>query len=148
MYGKVMSISDDLIIPYFIHCTEIPLPKIDSLQQKLKQGTNPKDLKEKLAIAITELYWGKKGADAGQKYFEKVIKQKSAPAKIQVVKVKKKDILEILKETGLAQSKAEARRLIQQKGVKIDGKTVETETVEVKSGQKIQKGKRQWVEIE
>jgi len=147
MYGKIMSIQDQLIIPYFTHCSETPLSEIKKYQEYLEKGTNPRDIKEQLAMAVTELYWGTAEAKRGKEYFDLVIRDKSVPAEIKKVKVKTTNIVEVLAETGLAKSKGEARRLIKQGGIKIDQQVVSSEQEKIKSGQVIQKGKRDWLKI-
>ena len=148
MFGKVMSISDDLIIPYFTHCTEKSLTEIKDLEQRLGSGENQRDLKEELALTITELYWGKKKAKEAQEYFITVFQNKSAPAKIKKIAVKSTNIVEVLTEIKLARSKTEARKLIDQGGIKINGQVIKKYDTPVKSGNQIQKGKRKWLEIE
>ncbi|MFH1597941.1 MAG: tyrosine--tRNA ligase [Patescibacteria group bacterium] len=148
MFGKVMSINDELIIPYFEHCTELPLVQIKELQQQLKRGKNPKDIKEELAKAITKIYWGAKGTDIGQGHFQKVIREKTAPTDLKTIKVTSSTVLLVLAETKLVKSKGEARRLITQGGIKLNGQVIKSPDQKVKSGDILQKGKREWLKIE
>ena len=147
MFGKIMSISDDLIIPYFIHCTRVALDKITDYQQQIKEGTNPRDIKLKLAYAITKLYCKEEGASEGKKHFQTVFQNKEVPDDIVEKKISSEDIISALVETELAPSKSEAGRLIKQGGVKINQEIVKSEKTKVKKGDIVQKGKREFVKI-
>ncbi len=121
MYGKIMSIPDNLIFNYFELLTNTSLPEIKKIRESKK---NPKYLKIELAEKIVEIYHGEKAAQKAEKEFEKIFKKKETPSKIPAFRTGKKEIsiLNLLVETKLAVSKSEAKRLILQKGVKIDGK--------------------------
>ncbi len=144
MYGKIMSWPDGLIILGFELCTRIPMDEV-------KKITNPRDAKAKLAREIVKIYHGEKLAREAEKEFEKVFKDKQLPSKIPEIKVAEKNlpILDLLIKTKIILSKSEAKRLILQKGVKIDGKTEEDwqKIVEIKKGMVIQVGKRKFVKI-
>ncbi|HEV8600994.1 MAG TPA: tyrosine--tRNA ligase [Patescibacteria group bacterium] len=146
MFGKVMSINDELIIKYFEYATRIPMDEVKELEKKLKNGTNPRDIKKRLAEEVVTLYHSSKQAKAASAEWEKVFSNKEKPSEIQDVNVKSGNIIDVLVETKLASSKSEAKRLIEQKGVKIDD-AIATETSSVKSGDLIQVGKRKFVKI-
>ncbi|MGB9743579.1 MAG: tyrosine--tRNA ligase [Minisyncoccales bacterium] len=148
MFGKVMSLSDDLIISYFEHCTRVPMEQIQKYNEELKRGTtNPRDIKMELAYEITKLYWGEKKAFLAKDYFIKVFQKKEIPSQIREVKLANKNIVEVLTLSGLAKSRSEARRLIQQKSIEINGQTITSIDEIVKPGSVIQKGKRHFVKI-
>jgi tyrosyl-tRNA synthetase len=152
MYGKVMSIKDELMPEYFELSAFAPLSEVEEIKAGLKnKKINPRDLKKKLARKITALYHGEKAALAAENEFERIFKEKKVPSNIPAVRVKKKEIpvLDLLVEAKLAGSKAEARRLINQKGVKIDGK-VENDwkaVINPKKGMIIQAGKRKFIRL-
>ena len=148
MYGKVMSIDDNLIIKYFMHCTEVPLDQIREYEELLKnKNTNPRDIKAVLAFQITKLYWGKNGAQDGQNYFDSVIRKKEIPPDIKEIKVVSGNIVAVLVDSGLVKSKSEARRVMESSGLKINGKIVKNLDFKPESGSVIQKGKRGFVKI-
>ncbi|MCE9628634.1 MAG: tyrosine--tRNA ligase [Candidatus Vogelbacteria bacterium] len=148
MFGKVMSLRDDLIGKYFEHCTTLPVAEVKKYQQQLEQGEiNPRDLKEILALEITKLYHGEEGAKEGQQYFQTVFRDKGLPEEIPEVKVTSANILDVLVETGLVESKSEARRVIDQGGVRMNDEVVKSVDVEVTPEAIIQKGKRQVVKV-
>jgi len=146
MFGKIMSIPDDLIFDYFKLLTRTSLPEIEKIKK-----LNPRDAKAALAQEIVRIYHGKKAAEAAEKEFERVFKERKLPSRIRGIEIKeeKLNILEFLVKTKLASSKSEAKRLILQKGVKIDGKIEENwrGTVQIKKGMIIQVGKRKFVRL-
>jgi len=148
MFGKVMSIPDELIISYFEHCTRVPAKQIKEYIQQLKADTvNPRDIKMKLAEEIATIYWEKIKAQEAKENFNLIFQKKEIPNKILEQKSANKDIIDVLLESGLVHSKGEARRLIEQKGIKINEKTIDSIDQIVKSGDIIQKGKRHFLKI-
>ena len=114
MYGKVMSIKDELIPEYFLLATKIEMPN----------EKDPMLLKKALAFQIvTELHSVREARQA-QEYFEATFQQKQTPQDLVTVTVTGNNIIDILVETKLASSKSEAKRLIEQGGVRIDQKVV------------------------
>lgn len=151
-YGKIMSIKDELISDYFELCTQLPLKEVRRIARDLKnKKVNPRDLKAKLAREIVSLYHGKAVARKAEKEFEKVFKKKEIPSKIPTLKIKraKLPILGLLVRAKLVSSKSEAKRLILQRGVKIDGKVQKNwkKIVEIKKGLIVQVGKRKFVKL-
>lgn len=151
-FGKLMSIRDELIPQYLELCTRLPMEEIKKDIQLLETGQiNPRDLKRKLAREVVSLYHGKEMAEKAQREFDLVFREKKPPSEIPEVKIKEKNIniLELLLKTKLANSKSEAKRLISQKAVKIDGELKENwrEVVEIKKGMVIKVGKRKFVKI-
>ena len=152
MYGKIMSLKDELILQYFRLCTEVPEEEIREIEENLKlKKTNPRDAKTKLAREIVRVYYGKKVATKAEKEFERIFKGKKLPAKIPKISLgeKKLNILDLLAKTKLAPSKSEAKRLILQKGVKVDGETAADwrMIIQIKKGMIIQIGKRKFLKL-
>ncbi len=150
MFERIMSLSDDLIISYFLHCTRISVEEIKEYQKQLKNRVvNPRDIKMKLALEITKIYWGKKKALAAQNFFITVFQKKETSVQLPFPKMKltNKKIIDILILSGLAKSKSEVSRLIKQKGIRIDGKIVKSSEEIVKKDNLIQKGKRHFLKI-
>lgn len=146
MFGKIMSIPDHLIFDYFELLTRVPLVEIRKMRK-----LNPREAKLKLAKEIVSMYWGEKVAQLAQREFERVFKEKKLPAKIPEIKIKDRalNILDLLVKTKLAPSKSEAKRLILQRGVKINGKIQDNwrKICQIKKGQILQVGKRKFVKI-
>lgn len=134
-YGKIMSIKDELILDYFKLCTRISLKKIKELEKDLKaKNVNPRDLKSRLAKKIVEIYHGKTAAKKAEKEFNRVFKEKKVPSKMPVFIVPQESypVLKLLVELNLAQSKSEAKRLIEEGGVKIIKPTIDNKQLTIK----------------
>jgi len=146
LYGQVMAQPDEMIEILFTHNTLLPLNEIKEI---IKQ--NPRDAKMKLALEITKIFHGEKKALGAENNFIKVFQEKKQPDKIEEFKTKKSkiDIVDLLCSSGLTKSKSEAKRLIQQKGIKINGEIIEKEgEIEInKSGIVLQRGKRLFKKI-
>jgi tyrosyl-tRNA synthetase len=150
MFGKVMSVNDELIEKYFRLCTAIPLPEIAQHMAIIKEGGNPKEVKMILAKEIVRIYHGADAAEKAQEYFTNVFTNKQAPEEAEVVEVSKgQGIGAALKNAGIVASSSEWTRLVDGGGVtyaetaeKItDSKLVATEDVYLKVG------KRKFVKI-
>jgi len=144
MYGKIMSWPDEMVDLAFELCADISL-------KELKKIVNPRDKKARLAREIVGICHSKKAALRAEKEFEKIFKKKELPTIIPEIKIKEKtlNILDLLVRTKLVASKSEARRLILEKGVRIEGKTKDDwkEKIEIKKGMVIQIGKRKFIKI-
>lgn len=153
MYGKVMSIKDELIVPYFELCTNLPGKEIREIEINLKRGDNPKEYKSQLAKEIVKIYHGVKAADLAAVEFDRVHKNKELPRDLPTVKLpasgKTMPLIELLVYTKLASSKSAAKRLVEQGGVKIDGQLVKNwqEVVGLRSDMLIQVGPRKFVKL-
>lgn len=153
MFGKIMSMKDGLIVDYFESTTRIPLEEVSEVKKALKNKTlNPRNAKALLAREIVQMYWGKNKAQAAEKEFNKVFKEKKPPSKMPTLKPEKKtmNILELLLQAELVRSRSEAKRIIRQKGVKIDGKIKNNcqENISLKEGMIMQVGKRKFIKIQ
>ena len=152
MYGKIMSLSDDLIIRYFELCTYLAGEEIKAIKKQLASGVNPRDLKMKLAREIVKAYHGGQKAEEAENCFIKTFQKKEAPDEIAEIKLKIENwkLADLLGELKLVVSKGEARRLIEQGGIKVDGETVNDINTEIKITKKgilLQRGKRQFVKV-
>lgn len=146
MFGKVMSINDNLIKKYFVLATRVTLPEIEEV---LKLG-NPRDQKLILAEEITKLYHGEKKAVTGKEAFINQFSKGELPEDIQIKTLPASvvTISEAAMLAGLVVSKGEARRLIEQGGIKLDGQTVKEDKITITNiEQLLQVGKRKFVKI-
>lgn len=117
IYGKVMSLNDELINRYFLLATNLPADKIPS-------AGHPMDLKKQLAWQIVSELHDSAAADSAQAEFASTFQQGRTPSDIPEFKVISSDIIDILVETKLASSKSEARRLVEQGGVSLDDEKI------------------------
>ena len=146
MFGKVMSLKDELIIKYFILTTRVSMSEIEKYQKELTSG-NPRDYKIKLAFEIVRFYHSENDAREAQEYFIKTFSKKETPETMPVISPSNYDILTALVESGLSPTKSEARRLIEQKGVKLNEDVVDDIKKTIQKDDIIQKGKRFFVKI-
>jgi len=145
MFGKVMAVKDELVSKYFKLCTGISDEELAALPK------NPRELKLRLAVEITTLYHGAKAAEAAKQNFIQVFSNKGIPNDIPTVVIASHGItlVDLLVEADLVTSKSEARRLIEQGGVKINEvrKSDPTETIAITDGMVVQVGPRRFVRI-
>jgi len=148
MFGKLMSLKDELITEYFEIFTPIPFVLIQKYKKLIK--TQPMEMKKKLAWEIVKMYHGKKEADNAQEEFEKVFQKGQLPEEVRTLKLKEGswDIIDLLMKTELIKSKSEAKRLIAQKAVEIDGKLqTPNSKLQTKDGMIIRVGKKRFIKI-
>ena len=150
-YGKTMSISDDMIVKYFRLAADADDDKVESVEKILADGkTNPRDVKRELGRAIVELYHGADAAQAAEQHFDKIIVQKDIPDEMDEIELNSDQLLvEVIANAGLTKSKGEARRLIKQNAVKLDGETCSDINHTLTVGEKviIKVGKRRFIKV-
>ncbi len=151
MFGKLMSIPDNMITRYYSLLTDVSADELNKMDEQIAAASvNPRDLKMKLAHTITAEYHGTSGADAAQADFINVVSNKGIPEDIQTVEIdNNKPILDLIVELGFTTSKGEAKRLIQGGGVKLDGDKISEIGFILKnlSGAVLQAGKRKFVKL-
>jgi tyrosyl-tRNA synthetase len=153
MYAKVMAITDDVIIDYFILGTKTPMQDIRDIEKELKAGKHPMEVKKRLAYDIVAELYSRENAHEAQEHFKKTVQQKELPTEIPVITVSKNEnlfiITDLLIKTGMAESKAEAKRLVEQGGVEIDNeKVMETnQEIAIEDETILKVGKRKFVKI-
>tara|TARA_Y100001970_G_scaffold124890_1_gene154625 strand:+ start:14095 stop:15300 length:1206 start_codon:yes stop_codon:yes gene_type:complete len=151
MYGKIMSISDDLMFKYYNLVTSIGLKEIEDYKLMLKTDKiNYRDLKRKLAREIISIYYDSAAASKAEQHFIDVFVKKVAPDDIKMVKVDKTiKLVEFLLEQNLVSSKGECKRLIKQSGIKLDDVPLNDIQYEIKPGSSmtIKVGKRKFIKV-
>ncbi|MZG52758.1 MAG: tyrosine--tRNA ligase [Nitrospinae bacterium] len=154
MFGKVMSISDDLMWRYYELLSQVSTDELRSMQEKAKSGAlNPKNAKMQLAKELVTLYHTPELAEAASSEFENVFKKKNLPEDIPVITgwgSEKRNICNILKENKLTDSTSAARRLIQQGSVSVNGEKISDVNQEFPGNQEfmIKVGKKRYLKIE
>lgn len=124
MFGKVMSMGDDLIVKYFIHCTRVPMGEVLEVEKEMENGVlNPRDAKLQLAREIVTIYHGEDAARDSHTYFISTFSKKEIPEDVAEVSIASDGVklTEFLMMAKLATSNADARRKIEQGGVSVDG---------------------------
>ena len=157
MFGKVMSIPDDMIIRYFELLTDISIERLDQMKEKLASDDfNPMQLKKELAHEIVEEYHSEEDAVKARQEFESVFSKGNLPEDIPVIEIAESDleegelwIVKLVAATGLVDSNSQARRMIKQGAVTIDDKKYEKINLDIKVEDEmiIQIGKRRFAKI-
>lgn len=154
MYGRTLSIPDSLIYDYFLLTTDVPISELVKIKKELDdKSVNPRDIKRRLAREIVTLYHSHDDAVSAEKEFDKIFVKKDIPDEIEERAYGIPDtgvsILQLLSDTDLASSKSEARRLVEQGGVSIDGEKISDSKAIIKANKPItvKVGKRRFLKI-
>jgi tyrosyl-tRNA synthetase len=160
IYGKVMSIPDTLILHYFELVTDVPDEELEEFKKELDHDTvNPMTLKKRLAREIVTQLYDQKAANEAEEHFVRVFQQRELPKEIDELLISFKDlsprqmevtpvdISKLIVVIGLAKSRSEANRLIEQGAVEIDGERLTNYTHHIKSGSIIKVGKRRVAKV-
>jgi len=148
LYGQIMSQPDEMIELLFINNTYLPLDEIE----KIKKMENPRDAKMRLAFEITKIFHGEKTAQKAEKHFIRVFQKKQIPEKIPQLFTSSvsENIVDLLCRAKLAPSKSEAKRLIAQGAIKLNGEKILNPEEKINLVDKeiiLQKGKRQFLRV-
>ncbi len=153
MFGKVMSISDDLMWNWYDLLSLRGNDEIATLRRECAEGRNPRDAKVLLAKEIVTRFHNASAADAAEAEFNNRFRAGAVPDDIESVEVESVDgqigVAAMLKAAGMVESNGEANRNIDQKGVRINGETVTDRGLKIKAGETltVQVGKRRWKRI-
>ena len=149
MYGKVMSVPDAAMSKYYRLVTRFSPHEIDDIEKAVAAGTmHPRDAKMRLAREITSIFYGDAAADAAQENFVKMFQQKEVPDEMPEYSLKVGEtVLDVILAAGMAESKSKARSLIDQKGVRLDGETLERGDVPFPHPGVLQVGKRRFLRV-
>jgi tyrosyl-tRNA synthetase len=152
MFGKIMSIKDELIPEYFTLATDVPLSRVSEIEKELKNGQNPMEIKKKLALTIVSQFFDENEAKIAEDNFKKTVQDKEIPENIATVKVVNNEPLsKVVLEKGLVSSMSEWKRLIEQYGVSYNDEKITNPfitTKELASGGVLKLGKRVFLKIE
>ena len=161
MYGKVMSLPDGLMMQYFEYLTDVPDEELEEMRRDLDaQSVNPMELKKRLAREITGQFHGGEETTKAEEHFERVVQRKEVPEEVKLYPVRYGthelpvtsnalmiDIPDALVVTSTVRSRSEAKRLIDQGAVEIDGQRIDSEKVELREGSVIRVGRRRFIKI-
>ncbi len=151
IFGRTLSISDELILSYFELATDISTEGLIEVDTRLQSGENPMDLKRQLARDIVTLYHSSEAAQAAEAEFDRIFVEGDEPKEIDEYVVEKSPVavLTVMHNAGLISSKREGRRLIEQGGVKVDGEKISDINVEinVEKPRILRVGKRKFLKL-
>ena len=149
MYGKLMSIPDLAMGRYMRLATRWSPHEIEKLEKELEAGSvHPRDIKMKLAREITSIFYGDEDAHGAEEAFIRMFQQKEIPAEMPEHTLKSgQTVLDVILDAKLAASRSEARRLLDQKGVRLNGETIERGDVAFPHPGVLQVGKRKFLRV-
>ena len=151
MYGKTLSIPDEIILSWFTLAADAADAVLEEVKNRLNDTSiNPMDTKRELARKIVELYYDKEKAIEAENYFNNITVSKGIPEDIQEYHIEKEDLLvNVILDSGLLSSKSEARRMIKQSAVRIDGEVVEDIQLTLSPGEDriLKVGKRRFLKV-
>lgn len=154
MFGKLMSISDELMLKYYELLSDISLDKLRILKEEICNGSvHPRDAKVNFAKEIITRFHSKEAADAAHENFDKMFRDKEVPEDIEVVTIKKSEtgtwLPKLLSTIGMVTSTSEGKRMVQQGGVHINGVKVISEeiTLDAVNELTIKVGKRKFKKV-
>lgn len=152
MYAKVMAINDDVILQFFVLATNVPLSEIEHIEDHLNAGKNPLEIKKELAKAIVSELYSQEQAKAAEERFEKTVQKKELPEDVPTFEMKPDEhlvVTDLLVRAGLAASKSDAKRLVDQGAVEVDSDLVDSPFEEIvpEDNMLIKAGKRNYVRI-
>ncbi|MFA9453649.1 MAG: tyrosine--tRNA ligase [Candidatus Aminicenantaceae bacterium] len=134
IFGKIMSISDPLMFRYYELLTDVPQADIEAMREQAATGTaHPRALKVKLARSIVADFWGEASAKGAAEEFDRIFTQREVPTDMQEVEIAldRISLLDLLTENNLLPSRGEAKRMIRQGGIYLDGQRAEDITLEL-----------------
>lgn len=153
MYGKTLSIPDNLIYTYYELASSVTKTELENIKVKLEdKNVNPRDIKRSLARKFVEMYHSLEAAEKAEEEFDNIFVKKGLPDKIEEIKfdnVREMNIIDLIVEVKFADSKGEARRLLQQGGVTVDGEKISDlqDVVKFDSDKILKVGKRKFIKI-
>lgn len=149
MYGKLMSIPDFAMGKYMRLVTRWSPGEIDGIEKETAEGkTHPRDAKMRMAHEVVSIFYGEAEATSAQEAFVKMFQQKEIPDEMPEHRLQSgQSVLEVILAAGLATSKSEARRLFDQKAVRLDGETIERGDTEFPHPGVLQVGKRKFLRV-
>ena len=155
MYGKVMSVPDNVMMEYFEYLTDVPDAELQEMRRALGEGSvNPMELKKRLAREITGQFREPDEVRTAQEHFEHVVQRGEVPEDVQEYSLaelgqdgQRVSMSDVLLGTAMVATRAEAKRLISQGAVEVDGRKVGTERMEIRDGSIIKVGRRRFIKI-
>lgn len=154
IFGKTLSIPDSLIYDYFVLATDVGLTELGEIRSLLSNPkTNPRDVKRRLARTLVAMYHSEEAAQSAQEEFDRIFVKKDVPDEIPEATIQTENgsvgILKLLTDTRLVASNGEARRMIEQGGVSIDGMRIDSDkaVVTIRDGVIVKVGKRKFLKV-
>lgn len=147
MFGKVMSLHDNLMIQYFEMATQVSADEVENIKNTLKEGGNPRDTKIRLAEELVKIYHGEKAAKTASGEWERVFSKGKLPEGIEEVPGNGMKIVDFITEHALATSSSEAKRLLDQGAVSVNDEIIKEWGRMLKGGDVVRVGPRKFLKV-
>lgn len=155
MFGKVMSLPDSLILHYFELLTDVEEEEMEGMRLAMERGSeNPMVLKKRLAYEIVAQFYGREGAQKAREHFERVFQRKEAPEEVPLIYLPapggegaRVEVTRLLADAGVVPSRSEAKRLLAQGAIEVNGERITQNEVFIPFGALIKVGKRRFVRV-
>ena len=149
MFGKAMSIPDEAIITYFTLVTGLHPTEVEDIHTAIEGGTlRPMDAKKRLGETIVSIFHGHAEGAAAREYFESTFQRRETPEEMPEHQLASPvALIDLLVDVGMAASKGEVRRLVQQGGVQVNGDRVEDPTIEIAPGDELRVGRHRFLRL-
>ncbi len=150
MFGKTMSITDELICRYFELLTRVSMEEINKIKSDMAAGTlNPRDAKIRLAMELITMYHSAEAAEQAREKFSTVFSKRDIPDDIPELKVSETEVWlpKFMHENGLVDSTSDGKRMIKQGGLKVNGEKYADENIVLTDGMVLQVGKRKFIKV-
>ena len=149
MFGKLMTANDAQIFEYMTLLTDMPMEDIERMEQAVKDGANPRDAKAAMAEAVTTLWHGEEAAKKAAEGFSAQFQKGELPSDIEEIELAQADwaVADLVVEAGLESSKSQARRLLDQGAIRLNGEQISDADISVKDQDILQVGKRRFARL-
>ena len=154
MYGKVMSIPDQLVWTYLEVLTDVPAPDLVTMKIEVEENRlNPLEVKKTLAKQLVKDFHGSEASDLASTHFENVYQLRNAPEEIPSIKIQSEggivriSLTRLLLQYNLVGSRSEAKRLLAQGGIQANGQKIESDEIVLADGDILRVGRHKWVRI-
>lgn len=148
LYGKIMSLSDEVIVKGLEYLTDLPMEKIKSIEQKIQKGENPMQFKKLLAFEVVKLLNSEKEAKDAQTFFEQTHqKQQAEKVDLQTVHVREQNTIMDCLTANFGMSKSEVKRLAEQKAIDVNGKPIDNSDYLLKPEDIVRVGKHLFFKV-
>lgn len=152
MFGKLMSIPDDQIVPYLELATNTSMERVNEIKEKLASGMNPMDAKKELATTVVTELHGASAADKAKVAFERIFQSGEIPFDIPTFSMSSlssdANIVDLLTASKMVKSRGEAKRLIEQGGIEMNGGKIQSSEFRIQNSKGVLKsGKRKWLRL-
>lgn len=148
LFGKIMALGDDVIVKGSEYLTDLPIGEVREIGEKIKKGQNPMQFKKKLAFEVVKQLNSQKTAQSAQESFESTFGKRETPKDVETLPYQDSTVLDYFIDQRLIASKSEAKRLLKEGAIDIDGEVITDSDTKVEKGNIIKIGKKRFFKIQ